>query len=286
MSRYYNELWGRQKEAAPEAPAAASPLSGVLDDMQQAEQRPADSNEEFLAQCRKLILVRQPTVPVILEQEELFPAAVDCYRSLRTKLLRLMKAQELRSVVISSANPAEGKTLSTFNLGLSFAKLSGQKILLVDSDLRTGGLTGLLGARTEPGLSDVLNSEVAFESAVLATNVENLYVVTAGLTASRSSEAFASDVWKQFINWTTQHFTIVLVDAPPILPMADFDLITAACHGALLVVRALQTSRESLSKAAKQIDSKKFLGTVINEAAPPSKYSHYRYGSEARHPAS
>jgi capsular exopolysaccharide synthesis family protein len=280
MSRYYNQLWGRQKEAAPEAPAPASPPASVLDDSQQAEPSPEESKESFLAQCRKLILVRQPSIPVIFGQEEAFPAALDCYRSLRTKLVRMMKAQGLHSVVISSPNAAEGKTLSTLNLGLTCAKLNGQKILLVDSDLRTGGLTTLLGARSEPGLSDILNDELAFESAVLGTNVENLYVVTAGTTSSRSSEAFATDRWKQFIGWTNEHFSIVLVDAPPILPMTDFELIIAACHGTLVVARALKTSRESLSKAVKQIDSKKFLGTVFNEAASQAKYNYYAYGSE------
>jgi capsular exopolysaccharide synthesis family protein len=278
MSRYYNQVWGRHKEATGEAPAATARHSNAF-----AENPPAPSvaepQDECLANCRKLILVRQPNVPVIFGQESLFPVAVDCYRSLRTKLLRLMATQGLRSVVISSPNPAEGKTLSTFNLGLTFAKLSGQKILLVDSDLRTRGLTGLLGACSEPGLSDLLNGEVAFESAVLATNVENLYVVTAGLSSNRSSEAFAGNHWKEFVNWAVQQFSIVLVDAPPILPMADFELIAGACQGTLLVVRALQTSRESFTKAVKQLDAKKFFGTVFNDAVSQIKNGYYEYGA-------
>src|SRR5277367_599096 len=249
MSRYYNQVWGRQEESAPEVAAPAFHLPAVLDENQQAEEPVKGPKQNFLAHCRKLILVRRPDVPVIFGQEALFPVALDSYRSLRTKLMRLMTAQGIKLIVISSPNPAEGKTLSTFNLGLTFARLSDQKILLVDSDLRTGGLTGLLGGRSESGLSDVLNGEVAFESAVLATNVDNLYVVTAGLSSNRSSEAFANDRWKQFTQWASQHFSIVLVDSPPILPMADFELIAAACQGTVLVVRALQTSRESLSKA-------------------------------------
>ena len=286
MSRYYNQLWGRQTEAAAEPPPPALPISGVIDEPPRAESSAADSNGSFLAHCRKLVLVRQPNVPVLFGQEELFSAAADCYRSLRTKLLRLMTAQGLRSLVVSSPNPTEGKTLSTFNLGLTFAKLKGQKILLVDSDLRTGGLTTLLGARGEPGLSDVLTGEVSAESAVLATSVENLYVVTAGLSSGRSAEAFSSEHWKQFMNWASQHFGIVLVDAPPILAMADYELIAAACSGTLLVVRALKTSRESLGKAVKQIDAKKLIGTVFNEAGSQAPYPYYGYGAENQRPAS
>ena len=285
MSRYYNQLWGRQKEAPPEAPPPSAPISAVMDAGQVAEV-PCEPKESFLTHCRKLVLVRQPNAPVIFGQEELFSAAIDCYRSLRTKLVRLMATQGLRSLVVSSANPAEGKTLTTLNLGLTFAKLEGRKILLVDSDLRTGGLTTLLGARNEIGLSDVLTGEATAESVVLGTSVENLYVVTAGLSSSRSAEAFSSDHWKQFMAWASQHFSIVLVDSPPILAMADYELITAACNGALLVVRALKTSRESLSKAVKQMDMKKLLGTVFNESGPQSKYQHYGYGSDANRPAS
>lgn len=285
MSRYYNQLWGRQKEAPAEAPPPAMPSSAVMDDGQQAEYSSADSNGSFLTHCRRLVLVRQPSAPVIFGQEELFSAAIDCYRSLRTKLVRLMATQGLRSLVISSANPAEGKTLTTLNLGLMFAKLAGNKILLVDSDLRTGGLTTLLGARSELGLSDLLTGEVAAESVVLATSVENLYVVSAGQSSGRSAEAFSSEHWKQFVNWASQHFNIVLVDSPPILAMADFELITAACNSTLLVVRALKTSRESLTKAVKQIDAKKFLGTVFNESGPQSKYQYYGYGSDVNRPS-
>jgi capsular exopolysaccharide synthesis family protein len=285
MSRYYNQLWGRQKVAEPESLASALPLSTEVVDSPQTEPSPADSNGAFLAHCRKLIFAHQSNVPIIFGQEELFPAAVDSYRSLRTKLLRLMTAQGLRSLVISSPNPAEGKTLTTFNLGLTFAKLNNQKILLVDSDLHTGGLTGLLGARSEPGLSDVLNGEVAFESTVLATSVENLYIVTAGLSSNRSSENFTSERWNQFMIWASKHFSIVLVDAPPILSTSDFELITAAGHGTLLVVRALRTSRESLSKAVKQIDSKKLLGTLFNEAGFKAKHHRYGYGSGTHRPS-
>ena len=283
MSRYYNQLWGRQKEAPAEAPP--TPPAAVMDDGQPAEYSSADSNTSFLTHCRKLVLVRQPGAPVIFGQEGLFSAAIDCYRSLRTRLVRLMATQGVRSVVISSANPAEGKTLTTLNLGLTFAKLEGKKILLVDSDLRTRGLTTLLGAQSEVGLSDVLTGEVAAESVVLATSVENLYVVTAGQSSGRSAEAFSSEHWKQFVNWASQHFDIILVDSPPILAMADFELITAACNSAVLVVRALKTSRESLTKAIKQIDAKKFLGAVFNESRPQSKYQHYGYGSDVNRPS-
>lgn len=285
MSRYYNQLWGRQKEAPVEAPPPSIPTSAVMDEGQQDEYSSADSNGSFLTHCRKLVLVKQPTAPVIFGQEEQFSAAIDCYRSLRTKLLRLMGTQGLRSLVISSANPAEGKTLTTLNLGLTFAKLQGNKTLLVDSDLRTGGLTALLGARSEQGLSDVLTGEVAAESVVMATSVENLYVVTAGQSSGRSAEAFSSEHWKEFVNWASQHFNIILVDSPPILAMADFELITSACNSMLLVVRALKTSRESLTKAVKQIDPKKFLGTVFNESGPQSKYHNYGYGYDVTRPS-
>lgn len=281
MSRYYNQLRGEFKAARPETvlenpPAPVEPVQVPP----QIPDVPRNDNKwERFGQCEKVCIAAVPGAPLILGRDREFSTAADSYRGLRTRLLRLMSTKKLRSVVISSPVPAEGKTLTTMNLGLTFARLERMRVLVVDADLRTGGLSRLFDKNDGLGLRDVLEGQETFESTVRSTDVPNLYVVTAGFHSGASAEAFANQRWKEFMSWAAESFDVVLVDAPPILAVADFELIAAACDGTLLIVRALQTSREMLAKAVKLVDAKKFLGLVFNRSNPRNQGGYYGYGA-------
>lgn len=204
-------------------------------------------------------------------------AAEESYRALRTRLLRLRSSRELRSVVITSAAPCEGKTLTSFNLALSCSQLEDMRILLVDGDFRTSGLSRFLGSSTLLGLSDVLSKEdCPPESSVVETDQPNLFFCSAGLTTQPPPELYASRRWHDFMDWCHESFQLVVIDSPPVISLADVELITAACDGSLLVVRARQTSREALQKAGTQLDPKKFIGLVYNVSEGP--FHKYYYG--------
>jgi capsular exopolysaccharide synthesis family protein len=277
MSRYYNQLRGDYK-ASPEAAAVATPPA-PSEPVSIPEPATGERRSERFRECEKLCIAASPGAPLILGNENGFSSAADSYRALRTRLVRLLAAKQLRSVVISSPVPAEGKTLTTMNLGLTFARLEKQRVLLVDGDLRTSGLSRLFEAQDGPGLTDILQGEATFDSTVRSTDVPNLYVVTAGGHSAGTAEAFATDRWKEFMAWATESFDVVLVDSPPILAMADFELIAASCDSTLLVVRALHTGRETLAKAVKLVDAKKFLGLVFNRSNPRSETGYYGYGA-------
>ena len=283
MSRYYNQVRGEYKGAVEEAPEGKPSGPVVPDVIPEAEHVRSESKAERFLQCEKICIAADPPKPLTLGNTKPFARAEDSYRVLRTRLFRLMTSKGLRSVVISSPVPEEGKTLTSINLGLSFAKLRDQKVLLVDADLRSRGLSQLFETHKFPGLSEILEGVATFESAVLATDVPHLWVVTAGQIVAGSSEAFASERWKEFMNWVSKSFEVVLVDAPPILPMADCELITAGCDSAMLVVRALKTSRELLGNAVKHVDSKKFLGIVFNGSGPQNGHGYYGYGTYDSH---
>jgi capsular exopolysaccharide synthesis family protein len=169
-------------------------------------------------------------------------------------------------VVLTSSVSGEGKTLTGLNLALCCAQLHDLRVLLIDGDLCTRGLTGLLGNPPAPGLSEVLAGSAQPEQAIIATDLPNLHILGAGAPTVPSLELYASNRWKELVGWCGENFKLVLVDSPPILPLADFELMSAACDGVLLIVRALQTSRELLRKAAGAVDKKKFLGVVFNGA--------------------
>lgn len=277
MSRYYNQLRSAYEPTSPEASVATRPSPAEIVPVPEAP--PSDPKTDFLRECLKLCIVPKAGTPLILGKANEFSSGSDAYRALRTRLVRVMAAKKMRSVVVSSPLPGEGKTLTTMNLGLAFANLEGRRVLVVDGDLRTSGLSRLFERYDGPGLQDVLLGQSSFESVVRSTDVPDLFVVTAGAVSIGTAEAFTSHRWKEFMSWASESFDAVLVDAPPILAMADFELIAAGCEGALLVVRALQTSRDMLAKAVKQVDAKKFLGLVFNRSNPRNGGGYYGYGA-------
>jgi capsular exopolysaccharide synthesis family protein len=278
MSRYYNQVRKDQFGVSEATPTNGAQLHEVDDTVQEVEREPGKVNFDRFRECQKVTLAPHATYPVLLDAESLGAAATDSYRVLRTRLVRQMGIKGLRSVVVSSANPSEGKTLTTMNLGLACAKLPGQKVLLIDADLRNRGLSRLLGANELPGLFEVLAGEIAIESAVISTNIPNLSILTAGQGSERFPEAFAGERWKELMGSLSESFKTILVDAPPIIPLADSDLIATGCDGVLLVVRALKTNRELLRKAVKQLDAKKLLGVVFNDTKALDGYSYYGTG--------
>jgi len=183
----------------------------------------------------------------------------------------------LKSIAITSSLPGEGKTLTTMNLGLCYAQLPQQRVLVIDADLRTCGLTSMLDHPSTPGLAEVLAGEVTPDEAIVATNQKNLFVLPAGNVSSSPPELFTGSRWQEFLAHCSEMFKLVLIDTPPILPLADFELISVACDGVLMVVRAHHGQRETLQKTAGGVDPKKLLGLVFN-ATDVSRKDYYGYG--------
>lgn len=202
--------------------------------------------------------------------------AVEAYRSLRTRLVKQQTKSGARSMVVSSAGPGEGKTLTAFNLALCYANIQNWPVLAVDADLRKAGLSTLFGDPESPGLAGILEGVCEPQSAVLRTDVPGLSVLPAGETKSSPPELFAGARWKEFIGWASETFRLVIVDSPPALNLADWELILAPCESALLIVRNRKTSREALTNVLAQIDSKKIAGVVFN-AAEGGSGRYYSY---------
>src|SRR5439155_7493639 len=188
--------------------------------------------------------------PVLFPRNDFAAAGLEAYRALRGRLLRLQAAQRFHSVVLTSAAAADGKTLTTMNLALCCAQVPDFRVLVVDSDLRTCGLSRLFGQPEGPGLGNILEGTAKYEEAILRTQNPNLFLVGAGTPGLPAPELFSGNKWKEFMVWCSRHSSLILVDSPPVVAVADFEQIINACDGALVVVRALQTHRDMLRKAA------------------------------------
>lgn len=231
-----------------------------------------------LEKCRSIRLARTEEKSFLVTQyNPAMQAAVEAYRTLRTRLVKQQTRTGARSLVISSGIQGEGKTLTAFNLALCYANIQNWPVLLVDADLRTRGISQLMGDPESPGLARILEEDCPYQSAVLKTDIQSLYVLPAGDTSASPSELFSGPRWKEFMGWAAESFRLVLVDSPPVLNLADFELIAAQAESVMIVVRARRTVRETLTKVLAQIDPRKLAGVVFNAAEELSSREYYRY---------
>jgi capsular exopolysaccharide synthesis family protein len=278
MSKYFDQSRQGDDRSARRNGFKAVNVEEVFDVVTKAGAEDAgDISDSRLSRCRKMRLPNSSDKPLIFPRTDISAVALESYRALRTRLLRLQGTNGVRSVVLTSAMAGEGKTLTTANLALCCAQLHEMRVLVIDGDLRTSGLTKLLGDPEGPGLGDVLSGQVDFQDAIQATDNPNLYVLGAGNCSMPAPELFSRTQWKDLIGWCGEIFRVVLVDSPPVLPVADFEQIISACDGVLVVVRALRTNREMLKRTALRVDPKKLLGVVFN-GADPEEQAYYSIG--------
>lgn len=284
MSRFFDETRRAQQASARLSLAGGLDLEQAVKSVKQADTVIDQVADSRLRRCKKIELPHSSVLPIIQNGNIATRAAGESYRALRTRLMRLQALNGLRSIVISSTVPGEGKTLSTFNLGLSYAQLKQERVLIVDADLRTRGLTQLLGATSASGLAEVLSGKAQFEDAVLATELPNFYALSAGILSVSPPELFSGERWKEFIGWASECFKVVLIDSPPLLPLSDAELIAAACDGVLLVVRARSTQREQIQRSCNHIDNRKLIGLIFNATDVQGKGGYYNapYGGNGR----
>lgn len=205
------------------------------------------------------------------------PAMTEAYRVLRTNLLFSREANGLRSLVVTSTAPAEGKTVTSMNLAASYAAM-GMRVLLIDCDLRRGRLHHIFRVPRSPGLTEVLEGAVPATEAIHATATEGLSLLAGGAAAGKSGEALRSTRMLGLIRTLADQFDLLILDTPPVLAVADASVIAALADGVLLVVRAGQTSRTEALMAVQQLDNvgARLLGAVLNDATDMSA-APYRY---------
>jgi capsular exopolysaccharide synthesis family protein len=280
VSKFFNETqnahqWAQQKLANQDLD-----VRQILESLKRGPAINAPLAEARLAHCRQVALGNGKAARRVLRQDDSLSAALETYRGLRAKLMRAQAKSDLRSIVITSSLPGEGKTLTTMNLGLCYAQLPQQRVLVIDGDMRTRGLTSMLDHPSSPGLAEILSGDVAPDEAIVATNQKNLFILPAGTVSSPSPELFTGTRWKEFLGQCSEMFKVILIDTPPIQPLADFELISAACDGIVMLVRAHHGQRKTLRKMASSLDTKKLLGVVFNATDVSVKdYDASEYGS-------
>ncbi|GFK28218.1 CpsD/CapB family tyrosine-protein kinase [Tetragenococcus halophilus] len=201
------------------------------------------------------------------------------YRTIRTNIQFASSAdQQLKTIVVTSSGPREGKSLSSANLAAVFAQ-AGQKTLLVDADLRKPTIHKTFQVSNEAGLSTLLSSGVKMEETVQKTVVENLFILTSGPKPPNPSELLGSAKMNQIMEEARNIFDIVIFDMPPVVTVTDAQVMSSKADGTLLVVRENWTRKDALSKAKELLDlvQARVLGVIYNGSEQSKDKAYYYY---------
>ncbi|MFC5401543.1 CpsD/CapB family tyrosine-protein kinase [Cohnella soli] len=218
---------------------------------------------------KKLITAAQPKSP-----------AAEAYRTLRTNLQYSGLDDPIRSMMITSAVPTEGKSTTINNLAIAYAQ-SDRQVVLIDADLRKPTAHHAFGVSNRFGLTGLLTGRCSLEEAVISTHVKGLSVITAGVVPPNPAEMLASRKMDELLEELRERFDLVLIDTPPVLAVSDAQIISTKCDGVLLVVKAGKLKRAEALRAKEQLTfvQARLLGVVLNQAKSADGGSYYYYGS-------
>ncbi|CAM3438230.1 polysaccharide biosynthesis tyrosine autokinase [Dermacoccus barathri] len=208
----------------------------------------------------------------------------EALRQLRTNLRFVDPDNPPRSIVVTSSRMGEGKSSIASNLARVLAE-SGEKVLLVDADLRRPMISTILDIEPDVGLSQAIAGAVDIEDAILPTTHRNMFSLPAGQIPPNPSELLGSRSMKRLIERLTEEYFVIL-DAPPLLPVTDAALLLPSTDGALLVIDVTVTRKEQIAHAVRNVKQVNghLLGAVMNrvkiEKGGRYGYSKYGYGAE------
>lgn len=206
-------------------------------------------------------------------------STVEQYRHLAATLHHAQKASGVSTVMVTSAMPSEGKTLTATNLALTLSQSYQRRVLLIDGDLRRPRLREMFALPATEGLTDSLATAGSGERLPVHQVSPTLWVLTAGHVVPDPMSLLVSPAMKQLIDDARASFDWVIVDTPPIAILPDANLLSAMIDTALLVVSAVSTPYPMVQRAAEAIGPKRILGVVLNRAekSDVSSYNYYSY---------
>lgn len=202
----------------------------------------------------------------------------EAYRVLRTNIQYSSFDNPLKTIVITSSIPGEGKTTTVSNLAITFAQL-GSKVLLIDADLRKPHIHKAFGINNHNGLSNILITRDNYKDYINNSPVENLDIITCGVIPPNPSELLTSNAMKKFIDKTKEDYDLVFLDSPPVGTVTDAAILSTIVDGTILVAAsgvveldAILAAKELLSKVNANV-----IGIVLNKLDKKAHGNYYYY---------
>ena len=201
------------------------------------------------------------------------------YRAIRTNIEYSNVDQNTKTILVTSSDKNEGKTTTVSNLAVSFANLN-KKVLIIDCDLRNPSIHKMFKLNNIYGLTDILAKDRAVDKCIQETELENLYVLTAGAIPPNPAEILSSEKMKNLIEDLKNMYDYIFIDTPPIGLVTDAGVLSSFIDGVVLVVKSESVEKKYLEETKKKLDAvdARILGAILNSYKSEQKdYNYYSY---------
>lgn len=210
--------------------------------------------------------------------------AAEAFRLLGVRLRHMRRERPLKRLLICSTVTQEGKSMISVNLACTIAAGSRQNVLLIDGDIRRPSLTEIFGIGRHPGLCEYLSGERGLSESIYRLEEAHLWLMPAGSSRDDQTELLHSDPLPGMLQQLDESFHWIIIDSPPVLPLADTSIWSRLVDSILLVARNSTTQKEKLKRGLEALDSDKLIGAVLNSATTSSEYDYYYYRSSSEPP--
>ena len=211
--------------------------------------------------------------------------AVESFKMLLAKILTRQSMSRPRTIMVTSPQPMDGKTMVATNLAISIAQGINEYVLLVDCDLRRPSLDRILGLNAQKGISEYLEKGASLGPYLVKTHISKLTVLPAGKPSQNPSEPLSSEKMRQLVEELRSRYEDrhIIIDAAPAQFAAETTFLASMVDGVILVVRSGKTPRDSIFEAIENIDRNKIIGVVFNASnkSPKDYKVYYKYYREA-----
>jgi capsular exopolysaccharide synthesis family protein len=248
---------------------ATAPGAAATAELTQPE-KPTDPFDQF--QSLQVSIAPQSRLACVTDMGS--PAA-EAFRLLGVRLRDMRRVRSVKKVLITSTIPQEGKSMVAANLACTLAQSSQQRTLLLEGDLRRPSLSQMFGIGRNPGLSEWLQGQISLTSSIYHLEDPGFWVLPAGNAPSDALELLQSGRLSALTDQLTAWFDWIVIDSPPVLPLADTSVWMRLADGILLIARQGTTEKRQLTKGLEAVDPKKLIGAVLNSSKHSSDNYYY-----------
>src|ERR1700733_1977475 len=260
----------REREYLPGKPASVQEVELL------PEAIPTGEEAEILHECRTLHLSLTPQNRLVTVSDSDSPAA-EAFRLLSVRLRHLRRDRNVKKLLITSTIPQEGKSTVSANLACALAASTRRKVLLLEGDVRRPSLSKVLGLASYPGLCEWLQGGRSLTSSIYRLEPGGIWLLPAGDGPANPLELLESAKLLALMEELGALFDWVIIDSPPVLPLADTSVWTRLADGILLVTRQGITQKRHLQRGLEGLESKKVIGAVLNSSKNSSDNQYYSY---------